>query len=188
MGRVVRKTYRIDWLGSDGVEHADDILCRSLRQARAYVRRSGGTIISIDAPRPPTWAVDSEALEDAARLLRLKWRIHITRTSSRAHHGSHRLHIKRGWRTPAHYITVEKVSSVLESSRILWHELCHAAQAERTAAHLPPGATPSEMNDAWGSVLLCEREDTFTYANRGTEVEAKSYENAAAHMPLTKEL
>jgi hypothetical protein len=174
-----RKRFRIEYLEEMGERLSLDILSYSEERAVEYVESQGGHVLSVNAPRPPTWELDETALDEAKKLLGLRWPVKIGRTTSRDHHGAHYLHLAR--RSPVHCIVADKVASVAESSRVLWHELCHAMQAERNAAGL---SHPKDQHEAWGLTLACERGRPI--AEQPLEVEASSYENAAAYMPLTK--
>lgn len=82
---------------------------------------------SVGASAPAAWRVDEQALERACSRLGLKRpvRVHVTRgRGGRRKDGLHR--VERG----VHVLSVVAGTSAVEASRVLWHELEHAAQEE----------------------------------------------------------
>lgn len=129
------------------------------------------------------WAVNQAALRRACRELDIRWPVKITRTAHRQRAGRHKLRLATGAATPTHYITAGKLEGVGRASEILWHELAHAMQAERTARE--KGALDGlAMLRAWGAHSRAMR--FWDYDIRPTEVEARSYEQRAVSHPLTR--
>lgn len=129
----------------------------------------------------PTWTLDQSNYQDALDFLGIKLPVKIekSRRDGRSA-GSHTL-----GSTPCgrlyHKIMVRSWLTADEAGRTLWHELCHAMQAERTAADA--GAhDPIAILTAWR--LTPDREGS--YDTRAIEVEARSYEDFNHENPLAR--
>lgn len=60
------------------------------------------------------------------------------------------------------------------ASRILWHELCHAVQQE------------ARLRDKEYNIRYMYHKNNTEYANRPSEIEARTWETMAETMPLTR--
>lgn len=131
----------------------------------------------------PMWEPDHSRLLHAYDTLSITWPVQIRRTASRQHQGCHKLKVNAGRTTPTHMIVVDKTLTPNFASRILWHELAHAAQAER-ASKLIGATTARLMQAAWASSSLRTRD--IPYNARPCEVEARQIENKYQHHLLTR--
>jgi hypothetical protein len=133
--------------------------------------------------RPPMWEVDAKALNAACEHLKIAWPVQIRRTSSAAHSGCHGTKIHAGRSTPTHMIVVGKHLTSYHASRVLWHELAHAAQSEH-AARQSNATTARAMKLAWRESTLRSRK--IKYNVRPCEIEARYIENLHLDDLLTK--
>jgi len=145
-----------------------------------------------NASAPAAWQIDERALRSACKTLDIRWPVRVTRTASMEKLGRHAFRHNKAWATPRHYITVDKRVSVAESTRVLWHELAHAAQAERAAEAYAREAgvasrmvlLPREAVDAWRKAELRSRK--YKYEKRPCEIEATYVSEIKKHYILTK--
>jgi hypothetical protein len=184
------KRYLVHYRNENG-EGDVEIVALSAVQAINHIKQAPGWQVLSCKPLsrsrlPASWEIDKAALHHAGRMLKLRWPVVVTRTSSMKHTGRHALRAAVLEKTPRHYITVDKAVTAERANSILWHELCHAMQAERTAAHLGAGASAKDMLHAWSATSTRSRK--HKYSNRPIELEARSYEQCAEQMKLTKEV
>jgi hypothetical protein len=126
---------------------------------QAVVKGNGGGGFRIDRP----------ALKDACELLDLKLPVKI-RFNSRAGstNGNYR------FKGDHHDIMLKSYHSPEQASDTLWHELCHAMQAERAGGTL----------ETWRQV---HREQArYTYRNRPIEREARAMSETMKDVPLCR--
>lgn len=115
------------------------------------------------------FTIDRQALAFAIEYLGLTWPVDI-RTHARVGgtQGNHRL-------TPnhRHNIMVKSYLTPEEASSTLWHELTHAAQAERAGNY-----------HAWSEFVREQRR--IPYSHRSIEIEARQASKDMADYPLCK--
>jgi hypothetical protein len=177
------------------------ILAYSADGARRYYEGIDWSVLDVyalkrrrapNAHAPAVWQIDERAIRSACKTLDIRWPVRITRTASMSKLGRHAFRHSRVWSTPRHYITVDKRVSVAESTRVLWHELAHAAQAERAAEAYAREAgvasrmvlLPREAVDAWRKAELRSRK--YKYEKRPCEIEATYVSEIKKHYILTK--
>lgn len=125
----------------------------------------------VGARQPARWEVNPVALRDACALLGITWEVKITRTTSRSQSGSQSMTAARFGKR--HCLTVDKLADHVSASKTLWHELQHAAQAERCAT--------------WSDYMReHKRQRGYAYAVRPCEVEARATAEAMADVILTR--
>lgn len=165
-----------------------EVLAFSPEDARAWLTRSGWTVHSV-APKPrrkaaASWVLDPAALDAVKDFYGLQFPVYITKSATKTSAGWHQFCF--GWQLPqsapaalrretfVHRVNVDTRQSPREASRTIWHELCHAWQAE---SDLAPSGHP------WERVrpLLArqKREHRLPHGKRPIEIEAASYEQHA---------
>ena len=156
------------------------ILCYTVQQAVDYYMRQGYTVIRVvkgdlvNVPQDGGWRLDPVQYRAALDFLGIRWPVVIKQTSRvGGQYGAHRLKPQAG--RLVHSITVKSYLRAEDAGRTLWHELCHAMQAERVSA-----GDPSNAVVAWRNT----DERLGSYRNRPIEVEARSYEDFNDEMPL----
>jgi hypothetical protein len=77
----------------------------------------------------PVWEFDFDAIRDVANELGVRWPIRVG-CAEYARNRKQGLHSCERDRAP-HVITIGRTLDSADASRMLWHELTHAAQAER---------------------------------------------------------
>jgi hypothetical protein len=183
-----------------GFKRKITIMAYTPESARRWLETSGYIVLrlsaakrrkSIAAGKAAAWEIDQRALQSAMDKLDVTWKVRITRTASRTKLGAHRLRYREPMHRPQHSITVDKTVSPTEATRILWHELCHAAQAERAArkfateAGCPVGAlTGRECLTAWREDNARSRR--YSYDARPIEIEARYISEINKQYLLTK--
>jgi hypothetical protein len=165
-----------------------DVLAYSPEGARNAAERAGYSIVT--GPRPARkrtiqgearWTVDDRALRAACRALGVEWDVRVTRTKAQRTNGVHRLRVRNG--RPVHYITGPALADTAKATATLWHELTHAAQAERAARDAGVHHDPSLANLAW--CRFVRRQQRYPYSVRPIEVEARATaENPPLPIPL----
>lgn len=168
-------------------------LAYSAAGARALFERQDGTrVLRVEAIKrrkyrkgqAACWCVDWKAVQDACDVLGISWPVKVRRTSSFAHNGAHRLGVV-GFRRPVHYITVEKTATCAKATETLWHELAHAAQAERVVRESPcRNRTVYEMIQCWDKHEMRSRK--IPYKERPCETEANQIAGIYGERSLTK--
>lgn len=141
-----------------------------------------------------TWEVDYAGLGYAIDAYGLKLRVDIRLTGSAVHHrGRYRLR-----RTPGlglhHSITVSSYEDRDDASRVLWHELTHALQAENDlgpealADAADPDAKPTDAIKAGvrRRAARIDRESYLPWKERPSEIEAVAGETFADEIALAK--
>lgn len=141
------------------------------------------------------WRVNRANLAEAIEFLGITLPVRIKPTASRGGGGlgAHRFkpRVGRFMRDPArdtasggmfHQITANSRLNPDAAGRTLWHELCHAAQAEEVVRQLPANSTLREQFLAWRT---CEaRAVGVAYDRKPIEVEAREFEGYNDEMPL----
>lgn len=114
------------------------------------------------------WDIDDALIRSAAASLGIEWDIVIKWTRSEAKDGSHTQIRNNRTGEIRHVITIHEFIDYRFASMILWHELCHAKQAEetyrKTGDWLAYGTQYSMANKTVG------------YEKNKYEIEARSYE------------
>lgn len=94
--------------------------------------------VQVQRGRPMAWEVDRVALAKACQALGITAPVHVKRSPGRSLNGAYHgkrlgalVHRHCEPTTAYHCITVSAVLHPNDASRTLWHELTHAAQAER---------------------------------------------------------
>lgn len=169
------------------------ILAYSPENAReSLVRQYGYEVHSVvrgDYRRPSMPSVakwkHSGRLDEAKDFLGLRLPVQIKQTRHQGgRYGAYRLRFTPAGR-PYHCITVKTWLDPVEAGRTLWHELCHAMQAERAAERRAGTPTldrlsPTDWVEAWRTTP----ERRGSYRTRAIEVEARAFEDFNAECPL----
>jgi hypothetical protein len=124
--------------------------------------------------------IDWPAIEKAKKILGISWPVKITRTSSKRWDGIARWHYNHSAKEITVSLTVGKGYNVLKASEIIWHELAHIMQYQRTAG-----------NGSYDFKLKALRRDhkiqrLYSYSNRPCEIEARKWEKMAHELLLVK--
>lgn len=198
---VRRKRFQATVSYDDGPPRTMGVMAHTAEGARNCFESAGYSVFSVSAVKrrrtrgvgtPPKWQVDQRALESAMKKLGVTWKVRITRTSSRSKLGAHRLRYREPAHRPQHSITVDKLVSPTEATRILWHELAHAAQAERAAVQFArecgyedaSALNGRECLRAWREVDARSRR--YSYKERPIEIEARYVSEVNSQYLLTK--
>jgi hypothetical protein len=182
------------------------VLAHSAENARDYYTGMGYRVLSveagdyrIDAVTSSTgWRLDRKALAEAVEFLGIECPVNVKQTGFRGgRFGAHQLRgVLRGRfmsgkvsdfaraDTVGHYITVKSWLTPEQAGQTLWHELCHAMQAERAMATLPAPSDPSVQYGAW--VACSARGNGVAYNLKPVEVEAREYEAFNDERPLAR--
>lgn len=117
--------------------------------------------------RPAAWAFDLDAIRQAARELGVTGEVEVgcAEYANGRWAGMHSVH--RG----VHRIRVGRTLSAEDASRILWHELTHAAQWDRGERHSTREVLRDEGRDA--------------YMTHPAEIEARANEREHDRLALT---
>lgn len=124
-------------------------------------KRNAGAIVH-------RWEVDARALAAAKHELSLTWPVKIRRTTGQTQRGRYTI------RGGVHTITVSHAIPVEQANRTLWHELAHAAQAERIG-----NATD------WAAEVHRQAR-RHRYRSRPFEIDARAHEHHAERLPILK--
>lgn len=155
---------------------------QDLTGARAQLIRKGWRIKSFkpaseDRRSNPNagWRVSTAGLERAKREFGLTLPIRIKQTSVvGGREGAHRLEFSDG--LPVHNIRAKSYLTPERATEVLWHELTHAAQAERAIQAANGDVT------AWGRESKRQRQ--WAYKDRPIEMEANRNMRNFRHIPL----
>jgi hypothetical protein len=184
-----RKSYIAVVLNKHGREQTLHFKSYDETYPREYCEGRGWQVLSIKLkPRQSkAWAIDDAAFAQAVEFLGLRHPIFLDYTSSYKNAGTYSL--RYGWALPksaparlrhatlVHRIMVRRADSAADVSRALWHELCHAMQAERELSTAGGYGAYSRKVDA---------EKLLPYRVRPSEIEAREYEAFHDEMPLTR--
>jgi hypothetical protein len=178
-----------------GVSAPAVILAYSAESVREHYARRGHTVISIErgdhrlaerkarreaayrerdsGPDGGGFRIDQGALRDACELLGIRLPVRV-RYHSRVGGclGNHRLRAEKRGDGHWHDIMLKSYLSAEKASRALWHELTHAAQAERAGGTLADWAREHR------------RQVAYSYSVRPIEREARDMEVTMADVPL----
>jgi hypothetical protein len=149
-------------------------------------------------PSRPQWRKHAANIQEAIDFLGLTQPVSIKVTGRRGgRHGAHQLRgvdgrdrfYRRGLLSDfevaadvGHYITVKSWLTPQQAGETIWHELCHAMQAEQVIATLAAPASPRDKYDAWNT---CEAKGKgVTYLRKPIEVEAREYQRFNDEIPL----
>jgi hypothetical protein len=124
--------------------------------------------------------IDWPAIEKAKKILGITWPVRISRTSSKRWDGMARWGYNDVTKEISVTITVGKGYGVLKASEILWHELVHIMQYQRTAG------TGSYDNKIKALRRDHRTQRLFSYTNRPCEIEARKWEKMAHELLLVK--
>lgn len=195
-----RQRYRAH-LERDGELSTRMILAYNPQSVEDFYRRMGYIVLDVESarkrrtterPNNPRWVLDNRAIREACEFLGLTLPVDIKPTNvAGGRHGAHcytpvdasgrpikylrDLDRVAGFR---HRITVKSWLDVEQASRTLWHELCHAMQAEQVAGELSPAAALQAWKVAY--------RDGRAYSRKPIEVEAREYEEFATEHPLAR--
>ena len=167
-----------------------DVLAYSPDGARSAAIRAGYTVVAgpfVSRRRTQAgdarWTVDDRAIRRACVALGVEWDVRITRTKAQRTNGVHRLRIRSG--RPVHYITGPALADTAKATATLWHELTHAAQAERVARERGVHGDPLGALHAW--VAFVRTQNRWSYERRPIEIEARrAAEAPPLPIPLVK--
>lgn len=165
------------------------VLAYGLEDARAFYEGSGKTVLQVvkgdllNVPEDGGWKLSTANLKEAVTFLGLDWDGRVKQTSPVGNRlGAYSLR-RNADGQPYHHITVKKYLTAARAGEVLWHELAHAMQAERSAAAVASSSVDAIMR-AWAS----DDSRDGAYRNRPVEVEARSYEAFNAELPLARPL
>lgn len=152
------------------------------------------------ASRRMGFKIDLAAVAEAADVLGIKWPVDVV-TNSRygGSLGNHSLRYSGGsvrhmggrianidTATRVHHrIMVKTYNSTKRAGEVIWHELCHAMQAEREAA-AANATTPEDIHAAWQTCSA--RGVGIGYQRKPIEIEAREFEAWNDDHPLAKEI
>ena len=184
------------------------ILAYDAESVTRYYERCGYVVLQVrsarkkrttERPANPPWKIDQRAIREACEFLGITHPVKLKPTNvAGGRLGAHqlrptgpgvrikgtRIHGIENATGLVHHITVKSWQSVEQASRTLWHELCHAMQAERELSAMP---TPWDAADAIRTWNTCHaRGRGITYKRKPIEVEAREYEEFAAEQPLAR--
>jgi hypothetical protein len=150
-------------------------------QIREHYARMGKTVASIvkgDHRAPvaasgPSFVIDQSALADAIDLLGLKVPVKV-RFNSRAGATNGNYRLRRAPGGLYHDIMLKSYHDAEQASSTLWHELCHAMQAERVML----------AGEEWGSFTAAQKR--WPYSRRPIQIEARQMSADMADCPLTR--
>lgn len=139
----------------------------------------------------PRWEYIPGALQRACAELQIEWEVQVRRTfvqpsGGYKRQGRHKLAFN-GQGKATHYITVDKSLEPAEASEVLWHELTHASQAERTAREAQqalPMLTMSERDKlaAWRAASDAQKRIPYSYRPNEVEAQLVATQNAAQRL------
>jgi hypothetical protein len=116
------------------------------------------------------WRLDANALERARRTLNLKLPVIVTTNSREGDtNGTYEFQARQ----QRHKVMLKSYLTPESASRVLWHELTHAAQAERAGSFVK-----------W-MVYCAEQQQGWCYDERPMELEARAAEITFANRHLT---
>lgn len=163
-----------------GVER-EVILAYSPQGAREHFEARGRVVLRVAKGDyrcvPKGNVIIQSALREAIDAFGIKWPVRVKQTGrAGGRQGAHTLDFDL-----THCITIKSWLTPSEAGRTLWHELCHAMQAEREARNA--GVTsPRDVLDVWSN---CSARDG-AYRKRPIEVEARSFESWNDDTPLVR--
>jgi hypothetical protein len=183
-----RKRYQISCITPSGETKRDvHVLAYHKDHIALLMEKEGFKILSdpelvssTTSTAKPAWTSDWAAVTEAKDLLKIQWPLKITRTFCQTRYGRHTIRYRMGDLVPRHYITARKTSTPEKASQTLWHELTHASQAEQAAE----GKKGIDRVKAW--IELSNKENLKPYDARPIELNARTAEYCAEHLPLTK--
>lgn len=195
--RRTRYTFTATKYGREG---NIDVLAYSLDGAIHVLTTRGYTDVRRTTKPPASkagaaWAPDWAAINHAIEFLGLTLPVDIKLTGHQGgRYGAHTFRAARGafykdfTRDTAsggmrHAITVKNWLAPEQAGRTLWHELCHAMQAEN-AVKAAGAVTMREQLTAWAHCSA--RRGNYSY--RPIEVEAREYEAFNDEQPLARAL
>lgn len=155
-----------------------DVLAYTAEQARQHLESLGHYNIEQIIKRRPRisaadamWQPNLTSIERAKSLLGLKHPVQIKLTG---HLGGRQgcYVLDRRHNRVVHHITVKNWLTVEKAGETLWHELCHAMQAEACGA----------MTETWSKVSR----EGGKYWDRPVEVQARQFERRNDMMPLAR--
>lgn len=127
--------------------------------------------------------LDQAAIKEAIEFLGLQLPVEIKQPSRVGRRrGSHCF----DWNVGAqgvHAITIKSYLNPERASKTLWHELAHAAQAERAFA-AAGATTPIARHKAWSAVL--NRDRGIGYERKGVERDARKHEEYSDALKLAR--
>jgi hypothetical protein len=126
------------------------------------------------------WRLNTVAWDDALDFSDLKLPIvvkHVNRVGP--HDGSYYFRYDTVSDRMYHLITIKGYLKPAEAGLTLWHELCHAMQAERETAE---AANMREALNMWENYLAAD--NGVRYFERSSEIEAYEYEKFNGEIPL----
>lgn len=151
------------------------ILAYSAEGARRHYEDRGQTVVRVQSgdyrmkalPTGGGFRIDQEAVEEARGLLGLKMPVKI-RLNGRVGptNGNYRL------RGRQHHIMVKSYLPAEKATEALWHELCHAMQAERSGGTI----------QAW--IEYHDTQRGYSYWDRPMEREARALATDMRDIPL----
>jgi hypothetical protein len=190
--RRTRYTVTISHTTSNAIEWKV-ILAYSAQGATDYFARAGYTVLDVErgdyrkreriVPAHERGQLDWSNIGEAKALLGLEWPGDI-RLCNRASQtfGTHTI-APGVTGTPRHKIMVKAWRTAEQMGRTLWHELAHAAQAERAARER--GAV-SFTDAAIARNQYRERSRGVGYRDKAHEVDARAHESLNDDLPLAR--
>jgi hypothetical protein len=203
-----RRRSRFTATARDGSKHV--VLAYSTMDARRFYEKRGVDVVTVvrgdyrmaartpSAPSNPQWRKNTCAILDAIEFLGLTKPVTIKVTTRRGgRQGAHQLRgvdstprfFSRGAVSDfaraadvGHYITIKSWLDPKRAGEVIWHELCHAMQAEEVMRALPATCGPMQQYHAWA--LHESQGKGVTYMRKPVEVEAREYERFNDEMPL----
>lgn len=193
MSKPRRTRYTVEATkGQFGQREKFDFLAMSETSGRAFLSRKGYRIHSfitaaqaVAQKQNAGWRKSLAGLTRARQELGITLPILIKQTSRIGdQQGIHSLHLENG--KLHHHIIVKSYLTPEEATEVLWHELTHAAQAERAAAKVVRpedfSALSYRVKTAWTAEQIHQRD--WPYSRRPIEREANENMRKFAHIPL----
>lgn len=205
---MARRRSRFTVTMREGVKYV--ILAYSGMDARSHYERRGCNVLTVErgdyrmaartpsVPSHPQWRKNERAIREAIEFLGITKPVLIRVTNRRGGRGgAHQLRgvnsrdqffsrgLVKDFEVAAdvgHYITIKSWHDAKRAGEVIWHELCHAMQAEQVLAALPAPVSPREAYDAWTTHE--SKGKGVTYRRKPVEVEAREYERFNDEMPL----
>ena len=193
---------------SGGLPIQRQILAYDAMHVRSFYERQGyvvgsiapvrrGALTASPAPSGGGWTLDRMNLQQAVEFFGLKLPVEVKQTGHQGGRMAAHVLDPRGGSTytrggriynldtathRVHKITVKSWLTAEQAGRALWHELQHAAQAERV---MTPGMTPADHLRAWNRTLRSEN-GGIAYMRKPIEVEAREAEPLNDDCPLAR--